>query len=108
MSLNINKERLNELERFSKNELDTFVTEVTNICEIPSPSDHEEKRAKYVAKRLSDFGFEVEVDEVHNVIAYKKGNTEKKPNLMFAAHTDTVFPPGTDVSVTREGDQLFA
>jgi acetylornithine deacetylase/succinyl-diaminopimelate desuccinylase-like protein len=108
MSLEIKKERINELESFSKRELDTFVKEVTTICEIPSPSYHEEQRAKYLAERLADFGFEVELDEVHNVIAYKKGNSDKKPNLMFAAHTDTVFPQGTDVSVTRKGDQLFA
>ena len=28
------------------------------------------------------------------------------PNLVFAAHLDTVFPEGTDVKVTREGDLL--
>ncbi len=108
MSLNLSKQRLNELEDFSQNELDTFVNEVTNICEIPAPSGHEEDRAKYVGKRFSDFGFDVEIDDINNVIAYKKGNTSDKPNLMFAAHTDTVFPEGTDVSVSREGDQLFA
>lgn len=108
MGLDLSKQRLNELESFSQKELDTFVEEVTNICEIPAPSGHEEDRAKYVAKRFDDFGFDVDVDEINNVIAYKKGNTSNKPNLMFAAHTDTVFPKGTDVSVSREGDQLFA
>src|SRR6202022_2518295 len=28
------------------------------------------------------------------------------PNLLFQAHLDTVFPEGTNVKVTREGDVL--
>ena len=28
------------------------------------------------------------------------------PNLVFAAHLDTVFPPETDVKVTRDGKLL--
>lgn len=29
-----------------------------------------------------------------------------RPNLVFSAHLDTVFPEGTDVKVKREGDTL--
>src|SRR5215471_12652752 len=42
-----------------------------------------------------------------NVSGVRKG-TGGGPTVVFAAHTDTVFPEGTDVKVKREGDILRA
>ena len=40
-----------------------------------------------------------------NVIGVRPGKSAH-PNLVFAAHLDTVFPEGTDVKVTVDGDIL--
>ncbi len=45
------------------------------------------------------------VDGIGNVIAERPG-TSGDGHLVVSAHLDTVFPPGTDVSVTRSGDLL--
>ena len=42
-----------------------------------------------------------------NVSGVRKG-TGGGPTVVFAAHTDTVFPEGTDLKVKREGDILRA
>src|SRR5215471_13042571 len=42
-----------------------------------------------------------------NVSGVRKG-TGGGPTVVFAAHTDTVFPEGTDVKVKRDGDILRA
>jgi acetylornithine deacetylase/succinyl-diaminopimelate desuccinylase-like protein len=48
---------------------------------------------------------DVRVDAAGNVIGDRPGRTPR-PNLVFAAHLDTVFPEGTNVKVTRAGDLL--
>ena len=42
------------------------------------------------------------MDTAGNVIGVRPGRSPR-PNLVFSAHLDTVFPEGTDVQVTREG-----
>jgi tripeptide aminopeptidase len=50
---------------------------------------------------------DVRVDDVFNVSGVRKG-AGGGPGVVFAAHTDTVFPEGTLVKVKREGDTLTA
>lgn len=50
---------------------------------------------------------EVRRDSVGNVVGRLPGNGTG-PNLLIAAHLDTVFPAGTDVTVRRDGDILRA
>ncbi|MEW8977247.1 MAG: M20/M25/M40 family metallo-hydrolase [Symbiobacterium sp.] len=88
--------------------LPDVVREVIAICQIPAPTFHEEERAAYVQRRMSEFGLrEVYRDGIGNVIGRLRG-TGKGPNLLLAAHLDTVFPPGTDVTVKNEGEILRA
>jgi acetylornithine deacetylase/succinyl-diaminopimelate desuccinylase-like protein len=50
---------------------------------------------------------DIRVDDIFNVSGVRKG-TGGGPSVVFAAHTDTVFPEGTPVHVRREGDTLTA
>jgi acetylornithine deacetylase/succinyl-diaminopimelate desuccinylase-like protein len=50
---------------------------------------------------------DIKTDDMLNVSGVRKG-TGGGPTVVFAAHTDTVFPEGTDVKVKREGDLLRA
>lgn len=75
------------------------------ICLIPAPTGAEHERARFVADALRARGLEPETDEMGNVIARRRGRG-MAPSLMFAAHTDTVFPAHTPLNVTCEGDRM--
>ena len=76
------------------------------LCEIPAPPFQEQTRAEAFRARLTALGLErVRIDAVGNVLGERPGR-RARPHLVFSAHLDTVFPEGTDVSVTRDGDVL--
>jgi acetylornithine deacetylase/succinyl-diaminopimelate desuccinylase-like protein len=86
-----------------------FVAEIVKITQMPAPPFGEAERGKLVAQMMRDSGFkDVNIDEVGNVIGLRSGRKAKLPALVVAAHMDTVFPKGTDVTVRREGTKLMA
>ncbi len=85
-----------------------IVDEWIRLVEIPAPSGKEQARAKYVRAEMEKLGLsEIKTDDIFNVSGVRKG-TGGGPSVVFAAHTDTVFPEGTDIKVKREGDILRA
>jgi tripeptide aminopeptidase len=83
-----------------------FIEEQIRICEISSPPFHEDKRAAELARLFREAGLSnVRIDHAGNVLGDRPG-TAPHPHLVIAAHLDTVFPPETDVHVTREGNLL--
>ncbi len=84
------------------------VDDIVRLTEIPAPPFAEEARACAYMAMLADHGLEeVEMDGVGNVMGLRRG-TGNGPLVVVAAHLDTVFPAGTDVTVRREGTKLFA
>ncbi|MEZ4588792.1 MAG: M20/M25/M40 family metallo-hydrolase [Gemmatimonadales bacterium] len=76
------------------------------ICEIPAPPFGEAARGQELERRLRGLGYrEITVDAVGNVIALRKGAGDG-PRVVVSAHLDTVFPEGTNVSVTVAGTRL--
>jgi len=76
------------------------------ICQIPAPPFHEEVRGKELKRLFEGLGLrDVRIDAAGNVIGVRPGKAAH-PNLVFAAHLDTVFPEGTDVHVKVEGTVL--
>ena len=76
------------------------------ICEIPAPPFHEQQRGLALEKLFASEGLQdVRIDKAGNVVGVRPG-AHARPNLVFAAHLDTVFPEGTDVSVTHEGSVM--
>src|SRR5436309_4450360 len=75
------------------------------ICEVPAPTGNEWERARLVASPCRSQGYAPEVDAVGNVYI-RRGKHEDRPVLMLLAHTDTVFPQTTPISVKRQGDTL--
>jgi tripeptide aminopeptidase len=93
------------LEAAKRNEAH-FIEEQARFCEIAAPPFKEEVRGKEFERLFKNLGLEsVRIDKAGNVIGVRRGNAPH-PNLVFAAHLDTVFPPETDVKVTREGTVL--
>ena len=83
-----------------------FIDEQARFCEIAAPPYKEEARGKEFERLFTNLGLEnVRIDKAGNVIGVRPG-AAAHPNLVFAAHLDTVFPPETDVKVTREGTVL--
>jgi acetylornithine deacetylase/succinyl-diaminopimelate desuccinylase-like protein len=85
-----------------------IVDEWIKLVEIPAPSRKEQARAQYIGAEMAKLGLtDIRTDEMSNVSGVRKG-TGAGPTVVFAAHMDTVFPEGTDVTVKREGDTLRA
>ncbi len=77
------------------------------ITEIPAPPFQEGARASVVKTLLAESGLSVQIDKTGNVIGELPGANDKEI-VMLTAHLDTVFPPGTDVKVRRDGERLSA
>ncbi len=84
---------------------DWVVEEGIRIQQIPAPTFSEEKRADYVAAQFSNFGLiDITIDDQKNVYGLLKGKNQALPAILAMAHTDTVFPAGTDLSIRQDGD----
>ncbi|MBI3792184.1 MAG: M20/M25/M40 family metallo-hydrolase, partial [Gemmatimonadetes bacterium] len=79
-----------------------------SICQIPAPPFKEQARGLEMKRRFEALGYRnVTIDAEGNVIAERPGSGQG-PVLVLAAHLDTVFPEGTDVTVKRDGLQMKA
>jgi acetylornithine deacetylase/succinyl-diaminopimelate desuccinylase-like protein len=84
------------------------IADLVRITETPAPPFKEAKRATLFAQMLRDAGIQnVIIDAEGNVLGLRPGR-ENGPVFVVAAHLDTVFPEGTPISVTREGERLRA
>lgn len=80
--------------------------DIVNLCiaiqQIAAPTNAEGERAAFVEQHLRSLGLcDIVQDELNNVYARLPGS-QSAPALLVSAHTDTVFPSGTDLSVTRD------
>lgn len=76
------------------------------ICAIPAPPFKEQVRAAALKKIFEEYGLKnVFIDKEGNVVGTRPG-AKPRPNVVLAAHLDTVFPEGTDVTVHRDGTIL--
>ena len=76
---------------------------IRDLCAIPAPSNHEEKRAEFCRRWFSEnLGPEAFVDEALNVI-FPYSVTEGGDLVVVMAHTDTVFPDTEPMPFSEEG-----
>ena len=74
------------------------------IQQIPSPTHAELERANFVEDQFHKIALtDVGQDSLHNAFARISGNAGERP-VVVSAHTDTVFPVGTDLSVRFENE----
>lgn len=74
-----------------------------DLCYIPAPSHHEEKRAAYCKQKLEEMGAEgVIIDDALNVV-YPINCEGSNQLTVFVAHTDTVFPDMEPMQFTDDG-----
>jgi acetylornithine deacetylase/succinyl-diaminopimelate desuccinylase-like protein len=84
------------------------IEDQVELTEIPAPEFQEAARAAAVKRKFEALGLaNVRIDRVGNVIGERPGSSPR-PNVVLAAHLDTVFPEGTPVGVARDGTVLKA
>jgi acetylornithine deacetylase/succinyl-diaminopimelate desuccinylase-like protein len=77
------------------------------LSEIPAPPFREAARGEEMRRLFQQAGLRnVRVDKVGNVLGDRPGGASR-PHVVIAAHLDTVFPEGTNVTVRRDGAVLY-
>lgn len=86
--MKLNQEVLDLIDSWQEEHLQLLTT----LAQIPAPSNQEERRARFCKSWLEQAGAEgVYIDDALNVI-YPIGVTQSNPLVIFAAHSDVVFP----------------
>ena len=81
-----------EMTAYLENSQEELKQLIRDLCAIPAPSHHEEKRAEFCKKWFENIGAKgVFLDEAKNVVC-PHYVTDDGPVTVFMAHTDTVFP----------------
>jgi len=84
-----------------------LITLIKDLCNIPAPSNYEEKRAEFIKNWLIDIGAEgVYIDDALNVV-YPINCNNSSDIVLFVAHTDTVFPDTEPMPLFTEGDRMY-
>ena len=89
---------------------DETLADQAELVAIPAPPFGEAERARRVLERFREVGLEDAVlDDAGNVLARLPGNArDGAAPVILSAHLDTVFPEGTDVTVRRNGQKIYA
>lgn len=66
-----------------------MLKELETLCKINGVSGNEDKVRSYICEQIKDFA-EYEIDNLGNVIAFKKGRKTSDKKLMISAHMDEV------------------
>lgn len=79
-----------------------------DIQQIPAPTFAEAERAAFVQQKFAEAELQaISQDDLHNVYGLWPGLEPELPPVIVSAHTDTVFPAETDLTVRREGRLLY-
>ena len=80
---------------------------LTTLAQIPAPSNQEERRAEFCKHWLEENGARgVYIDRALNVI-WPLNVTDDKPLMVFAAHSDVVFPDTDPLPLRVEDGKIF-
>lgn len=92
----------------SESYLEPIIELTTRLTGVPAPTNDEADRAAALRAELLALGYgDASIDDLHDVTARIPGEDSSRV-LLVAAHIDTVFPRGTELTVRRDGDTLRA
>lgn len=96
-----------QLQSRFENDITTLVDLAIAIQQIPAPTFEEAVRARFIQQKMGQIGLaDVFQDELHNVYG-RLPSPATGPPVIISAHSDTVFPANTDLTVRREGEHVF-
>ncbi len=88
--------------------LPQIIEQAIAIQQIPAPTFAEKERANYVQQQFLALGLsDVSQDELGNVYGRYPASQPLHLPVILSAHTDTVFPADTDLTVRREGSLIY-
>ncbi len=94
------------IQQYVQEHTDELFSLLKELCAIPAPSHHEEKRAEFCKSWLEAAGAEgVYIDDAKNVVFPYACEGSEKISVFFA-HTDTVFPDTEPMPLTDDGENL--
>ena len=97
-----------EMRSYIQEHLEDVKQIIRDLCAIPAPSHHEEKRAEYCRAWFLANGFaDVEIDEALNVVCRYQA-TQDNDLAVFMAHTDTVFPDTEPMPFREDAQKMYA
>ena len=97
-----------EMRSYIQEHLEDVKQIIRDLCAIPAPSHHEEKRAEYCKAWFLANGFaDVEIDEALNVVC-RYQVTQDNDLAVFMAHTDTVFPDTEPMPFREDAQKMYA
>lgn len=94
-----------DMEKYAQSVQKELQELLRELCVIPAPSNHEERRAEFCRAWFERNGFEnVRIDEALNVLVPVNVDLDGNGEMdVLMAHTDIVFPESTPLAVREEG-----
>lgn len=97
-----------KLKQFQDSCIEEMHQLLADLVAIPAPSNHEELRAAFCKDWLEKQGAEgVYIDEALNCV-YPINCEGRDDIVVFAAHTDTVFPDTEPFEMKSDGEKFYA
>lgn len=88
--------------------VEAVVETAVAIQQIPAPTFAEAERASYLEAQFKAIGLvDVYRDEIDNVYGRLPDQSSNRPPVIISAHSDTVFPPETDLTVRRDANYVY-
>lgn len=95
------------LEDFERR-LEEIVELAIAVQQVPAPTFAEQERANFIEAQLAQTGLvDVFQDEMANVYGRFPGTNPAKPPVIISAHSDTVFPAQTDLTIKRKQNLVY-
>ncbi|GAB4277493.1 MAG: M20/M25/M40 family metallo-hydrolase [Candidatus Promineifilaceae bacterium] len=93
---------------FVETQTDTAVSRAIAVQQIPAPTFAEAERAAYIEAQFRQLGLvDVDQDELHNVYGRYPSPQPLHPPVVVTAHSDTVFPAETDLTIRKENGRIY-
>ncbi len=84
-----------------------LIDEIIAVQQIAAPTFDESRRSAFVEEQFKSLGLErVMIDGLGNVYGCIAGSAAQPQAVVVTAHSDTVFPIDTDLTVTREDGRI--
>lgn len=84
------------------------IEQSTRLQQIPAPTFAEKERAQYILREFQAHHlYDVSMDDLYNVYGRLPGADSTRPAIMVSAHSDTVFPANTDLSLRQDGSLIY-
>ncbi|MHA2090970.1 MAG: M20/M25/M40 family metallo-hydrolase [Candidatus Kariarchaeaceae archaeon] len=84
-----------------------LIADTITITEVIAPPFQEENRGNLISNCFKESGYQVQTDQIGNLLAAKDFSKIESP-VIVSAHLDTVFPEEVPIKVIREADKLSA